>query len=149
MAKVDVKCPVCEHAAPVKKHGCAKSGHQRYRCQSCNRPFPLDYAYHACQPGMKGHIVDLAVNNAGIRDTARALHISINAVVRTLKKLSPWSVTTLPLDNLQIQLICDVDEMGVVYWQQKTPALVIVRMGATVETDYRPYFRFMKQENAV
>ncbi|HGP2683566.1 MULTISPECIES: IS1-like element transposase [Enterobacteriaceae] len=30
-------------------------------------------------------IVDLAMNNAGIRDTARALHISINAVVRTLK----------------------------------------------------------------
>ena len=27
----------------------------------------------------------LTMNNAGIRDTARALHISINAVVRTLK----------------------------------------------------------------
>ncbi|MEY0017440.1 IS1-like element transposase [Providencia rettgeri] len=25
------------------------------------------------------------MNNAGIRDTARALHISINAVIRTLK----------------------------------------------------------------
>lgn len=34
---------------------------------------------------MKEQIVDLAMNNAGIRDTARALHISINAVVRTLK----------------------------------------------------------------
>jgi len=34
---------------------------------------------------MKTQIIDLAMNNAGIRDTARALNISINAVVRTLK----------------------------------------------------------------
>ena len=33
----------------------------------------------------KMQIVDLAMNNAGIRGTARALHISINAVARTLK----------------------------------------------------------------
>lgn len=50
------------------------------------------------------------MNNAGIRDTARALHISINAVVRTLKKLSPRQVTFLPLDNLHIELLCEVDE---------------------------------------
>lgn len=30
-------------------------------------------------------MVDLAMNNVGIRDTTRGLHISINAVVRTLK----------------------------------------------------------------
>ncbi|KGP41809.1 transposase [Morganella morganii] len=34
---------------------------------------------------MKEQVVDLAMNNAGIRDTVRVLHISINAVVRTLK----------------------------------------------------------------
>lgn len=34
---------------------------------------------------MKEQIVDLAMNNTGIRDTARALHISINAVIRTFK----------------------------------------------------------------
>lgn len=60
---------------------------------------------------MTDQIIGLAMNNAGIRDTARALHISINAVVRTLKKLSPRNVTTLSLDNLQVQLICEVDEM--------------------------------------
>lgn len=85
MAKVDVKCPFCQQTEPVKKHGTGKAKFQRYRCQACCRTFQLDYAYHACQPGMKKQIVDLAMNNAGIRDTARALHISINAVVRTLK----------------------------------------------------------------
>lgn len=85
MAKVDVRCSSCEQTSPVNKHGYAKNGHQCYHCQSCKRTFQLDYAYRACQPGMKDQIVDLAMNNAGIRDTARALHISINAVVRTLK----------------------------------------------------------------
>jgi Transposase and inactivated derivatives len=33
---------------------------------------------------MKKQIANLAMNNAGIRDTARTLHISINAVVLTL-----------------------------------------------------------------
>ncbi|MGL9734860.1 MAG: IS1-like element transposase [Symbiopectobacterium sp.] len=34
---------------------------------------------------MTEQIIDLAMNNAGIRDTPQALHISINAVVHTLK----------------------------------------------------------------
>lgn len=59
---------------------------------------------------MKKQIVDLAMNNADIRDTAWTLHISINAVVLTLK-LSPRCVAKLPLDNPLIQLICEVDEM--------------------------------------
>lgn len=85
MAKVDVKCPFCEQTESVKKHGLGKAGHQRYRCQMCCRTFQLDYAYRARHPAMKEQIVDLAMNNSGIRDTAWALHISINAVVRTLK----------------------------------------------------------------
>jgi len=89
MAKVYVRCPFCEQTGPVKKHGYGKSGHQRYLCQACKHTFQLNYAYRACQPGMKAQIVDLVMNNAGIRDTARALHISINAVVRTLKNSHP------------------------------------------------------------
>ena len=85
MAKVDVKCPFCEQIASVKKHGLGSTGHQRYRCQPCCRSFQLEYEYHVCQLGMKTQIVDLAMNNAGIRDIARVLNISINAVVRTLK----------------------------------------------------------------
>lgn len=85
MAKVDVKCRFCEQTEPVKKHGNGTGGYQRYRCQMCKRTFQLDYSYNACKPGVKDKVVELAINNAGIRDTARALHISINAVVRTLK----------------------------------------------------------------
>lgn len=85
MAKVDVRCPFCLQTSSVKKHGLGSTGHQRYRYQDCCRSFQLDYEYRACQHGTKDKIINLTMNNAGICDTARALHISINAVVRTLK----------------------------------------------------------------
>nr|UNJ79915.1 insertion sequence protein [Providencia sp.]UNJ80141.1 insertion sequence protein [Providencia sp.] len=69
----------------MKKHGLGSTGHQRYRCQDSCRIFQLDYKYRACQPGTKDKILNLTMNNAGIRDTARTFHISINAVVCTLK----------------------------------------------------------------
>lgn len=77
--------PVCKQTESVKKHGLGKAKFQRYRCQSCCRTFQLDYAYRFCQSDMKAKIVDLAMNNSGIQDTARALHISINTFVSTLK----------------------------------------------------------------
>ncbi|MEQ5434099.1 IS1 family transposase [Providencia huaxiensis] len=110
MDKVDVRCTFCQQTPSVKKYGLVSTGHQRYRCQDCCRSFQLDDEYRACQPGTKDKIIDLTMNNAGIRDTARALNISINAVVRTFKKLSPRQVTSLPLDNLHIELLCEVDE---------------------------------------
>ncbi|SIP72765.1 Insertion element iso-IS1N protein insA [Xenorhabdus innexi] len=88
MATVEVKRRFCQQVEYVKKHGKGEAGHQRYRCLSCKRTFQLDYAYRACKAGIKEQIVDLAMNNAGIRDTARALHISINSVVRVLKNLN-------------------------------------------------------------
>ncbi|MEQ1962163.1 IS1 family transposase [Xenorhabdus khoisanae] len=112
MATVEVKCRFCQQTEFVKKHGKGDAGHQRYRCLSCKRTFQLEYAYRACKAGIKEQVVDLAMNNSGIRDTARALHISINAVIRGFKKLKPRCVTTLPLDNINVQLICEVDEMG-------------------------------------
>lgn len=85
MALISVKCRFCGLTAPVKKHGTGNGGYPRYRSQTCCCTFQLDYKYRACQPGIKEQVVELAINNAGIRDTARALHISINAVIRTLK----------------------------------------------------------------
>ncbi len=41
---------------------------------------------------LKDKVIDLMMNNACIRDTARALHISINAVVRTLKNMLIYQI---------------------------------------------------------
>ncbi|MDE9562592.1 hypothetical protein KKI93_00530 [Xenorhabdus bovienii] len=51
----------------------------------CDCIFQLDYSYRACQVEIKEQIIDLVLNDSGIRDTAQTLHISINAAVRTLK----------------------------------------------------------------
>ncbi|MBC8949048.1 transposase [Xenorhabdus sp. TS4] len=85
MATIEVKCRFCQQTEFVKKHCKGDASHQRYRCLSCKRTFQLEYAYKACQIGIKEQLVDLAMNNAGIRDTARVLHISINTVVHALK----------------------------------------------------------------
>lgn len=88
MAKIDVVCRFCGSVKDVRRHGTGHTGNQRYRCLSCRKTFHLDYSYQACRPGVKDKIVDMAMNNAGIRDTARVLNVGCNTVLRTLKNLS-------------------------------------------------------------
>ena len=67
----------------------ARHGKQRYRCRTCpdhGRTFLLEYAYAGQAPDVKRHIVDMALNASGIRDTARVLHVSPTTVLKELKK---------------------------------------------------------------
>jgi len=83
--KIEVRCRYCGQTSDVKKHGTGSGGPPRFRCLACKRTFQLDYCYKACQSGIKEHVIGMAMNNTGIRDTARVLSISINAVMRILK----------------------------------------------------------------
>jgi len=85
MAKIDIVCRFCGSIKDVRRHGKGSTGNQRFRCLACRKTFHLDYAYEACRPGVKEKIVDMAMNNAGVRDTARVLNVGCNAVLRTLK----------------------------------------------------------------
>ncbi|MDC9623944.1 IS1 family transposase [Xenorhabdus sp. XENO-7] len=105
MAKVDVVCRYCHKAEEVKGHGKGSSGHPRYHCYACRKTFQLNYTYQACKPGVKEQITDMAINNGGIRDTARVLNVGINTV-----KLEPRQVTTRPLAGSEIHIICEIDE---------------------------------------
>ncbi len=89
MALIEVKCPYCNKTEDVKKFGKSPTGKQRYRCFSCLKVFQQEYAYAACKPGTKEIIITMSENNMGIRGTARAMNISINSVVRALKKAKP------------------------------------------------------------
>ena len=80
-----IKCTCCT-GADLIKHGRSRNGTQRWRCNSCNRSFQLDYRYHAHQPGVKEKIVELTLNSSGIRDIGRLLKISTNTVLSELKK---------------------------------------------------------------
>ena len=87
MAHEEVICINCSHA-DVVRNGKSSSGIQRYRCRypECGKTFQRNYRYRAYAPGVKKTIVDMALNGSGIRDTARVLCVSINTVMRTIKK---------------------------------------------------------------
>ena len=85
MAVVDVACRFCGSIKDVRRHGKGSTGNQRYRCLSCRKTFHLEYCYEAWKPGVKEQLLELAMNNAGIRDTARVLKVGCNTVLRTLK----------------------------------------------------------------
>jgi transposase-like protein len=48
--------------------------------------FQLDYKYHACEPGVKFRILEMAINGSRVRDISRVLHISTDVIIDTLKK---------------------------------------------------------------
>ena len=81
-----VVCPACAQAAPVYRHGRATDGTQRYRCTACRRTFQVQYRHKIHEAGVRGRITQLALNGSGIRDTARVLGISTQAVMAELKK---------------------------------------------------------------
>ncbi|MDR2699540.1 MAG: hypothetical protein LBC12_01790 [Nitrososphaerota archaeon] len=51
--------------------------------------FQLDNKYHACEPGVKFRILEMAINDSGVRDISHVLHISTDVIIDTLKKRKP------------------------------------------------------------
>ena len=73
----------------VVKYGQQPNGAQRYRCMNphCQRRiFLLQYHNTGWMPQIKQHIVEMALNGSGIRDTARVLGVSPGTVINELKK---------------------------------------------------------------
>jgi transposase-like protein len=88
VAVVAVQCPECR-SPEVVKYGQQPNGQQRYRCNNpdCRRRiFLLQYHNTGWEPGVKQHMVEMALNGSGIRDTARVLGVSPTTVMTTLKK---------------------------------------------------------------
>ena len=70
--------------------------------------------------GFKDTIVDMAINSRGIRDTARALKINKNTVIRTLIKKQNHIVQVKPLFytletetplEVRLERVCDAAEL--------------------------------------
>ncbi len=81
----------CIHCgnSDVIKHGCLKTGKQRFFCRNDACPhvtFIRDYTNLGCLTEIKNKVVDMALNGSGIRDTARVLDISPPTVIKELKK---------------------------------------------------------------
>ena len=83
-----VRCPQCQ-SDQIMRGGKSKAGKQRYKCQNVDCPrssFQLALTYTGRSPEVKEHIIAMALNGSGIRDTARVLKMSSATVINELKK---------------------------------------------------------------
>lgn len=88
MVSVGVRCRACD-SDHLSKHGRSRCGEARYRCRDCRCCFQLNYRNEANKVGVPEKIIERAMNDAGIRDTARVLGISTNTVLAHLKNSIP------------------------------------------------------------
>ena len=84
-----VICRHCRCTQQVQRFGKTRSGTQRLRCGDCRRTFVAYYTRKACDPLVQAQLMQMAINGAGVRDTARVLKVNRNTVSRPLKK--KWS----------------------------------------------------------
>lgn len=69
-----------------KKNGRAALRKQRYRCKAYLRQFITDYTYQGCRPEVRDSIVPMTMNGSGIRDICRVLKVSINTVLKLIRR---------------------------------------------------------------
>ena len=80
-----IQCRYCE-TTDLQKTGKCQNGAQRYFCKSCKKYFRLTYRYNAHKEGVKEKIIEMTLNNSGVRDIGRVLKISKDTVCSVLKK---------------------------------------------------------------
>jgi transposase-like protein len=68
----------------VVRNGKSTAGHQRYPAH-CRKTWQLQFTYTASQPGTHQKIIDMAMNGAGCRATARIMGVGLNTILRHLK----------------------------------------------------------------
>ena len=85
MVLKSILCRYCK-SDEVVRYG-TQNSLPRLRCKACGRTFKTEYVYRACEPGVKDHIIAMAVNGSGVRDTARVLGIGKGTVLAALKKV--------------------------------------------------------------
>lgn len=73
-------------AKQVKRYGKTRAGTQRYLCYDCSRTFVQTYTHKARDPLVKEQIIQMVLNGAGVRDTARVLGVNRNTASAQFKK---------------------------------------------------------------
>jgi len=84
-----INCPECT-GSNVSKNGKSAKGEQRYICKdnSCEgKSFKLEYTYNGWKAGIGEKILNVRMDDTGIRDIAKELGVSKQKVQETLKEL--------------------------------------------------------------
>ncbi|MDP0735434.1 IS1-like element transposase, partial [Klebsiella pneumoniae] len=82
MASVSISCPSCSATDGVVRNGKSTAGQQRYLCSNGRKTGQLQFIYTASQPGTHQKIIDMAMNGAGCRASARIMGVGLNRVLR-------------------------------------------------------------------
>ncbi len=110
MATIDVLCAHCNSGKHIVRNSKAPSGLQRYFCRDCRKSFQTEFIYNANKPGIRDQIVEMAINGSGVRDTGRILDIRHTTIISRLKNWNPTKVTSLPFENVRIEILCEMYE---------------------------------------
>ena len=101
-----ITCPHCS-SFNLKKNGKTGNKKQKYYCKDCRRQFITDYTYQGCRPEISSLILKMTLNSSGIRDISRVLSISVNTVLKAIRRAAeklpvlrpPSKAQTVELDE--------------------------------------------------
>ncbi|AWH88930.1 transposase-like zinc-binding domain-containing protein [Limnobaculum parvum] len=82
--------PICHHcseADSVKKHGIAKSGHQRYYCALCKKTFQTNYIYKGKEQNIVALVERLLSNDLTPEQISNEIRVRLSTVQHHIKHL--------------------------------------------------------------
>jgi len=107
MVLLPVHCPKCQETNVIK-YGKSKEGKQRFLCHSRNdecSTFILNYTNRTRLPSVKKQMVEMSLNDSGVRDICRVLKVSSRTVIKHIKRQAPYlkqvNISLLNPVNLQ------------------------------------------------
>ena len=118
---LSLQCPKYDGSKIIRENGHSTSGHQRYQCTYCRHTFQTDYSMKGSDPGMHEKIVAIAMSGSGCRDTSRVLGISLNMVLRHLKKSKPLNRPPIINEKNTIIISAVMDEQWFFVGAKKKP----------------------------
>ena len=90
------------------KNGTTSNRKQKYLCRPCRRQFITRYSYQGCRTEIRSLIVPMTLNGSGIRDITRVLRVSINTVLKEIRRAATDLLEPQPPARLAD---VEVDEM--------------------------------------
>jgi IS1 family transposase/transposase-like protein len=81
----EITCPSCA-SRHIVKNGTTANRKQKYLCRGCRRQLIITYSYQGCRSAVRRLIVPMALNGSGIRDITRVVGVSINTVLKEIRR---------------------------------------------------------------
>jgi transposase-like protein len=98
-------CQYCGSACI--KAGKHKNGSQKIKCKNCQKYQLVNYSNAGCKKNVKENMLKIYLKNVGIRGVALLLGVSVNTVIKEIKKYKDYR----PLISFRQNQVYEIDEM--------------------------------------